>query len=105
MARLISSRPSYSSLPHWRRVCDALPQRLRIPEPWAVREEWQQVEQFDVHIDRWPAEAPRASVVLVHGGGGNGRLLAIYGEMCRSLGYDAVAPDLPGYGLTSVPSK
>jgi alpha-beta hydrolase superfamily lysophospholipase len=32
-------------------------------------------------------------------------MLALYGQMCRSLGYDAVAPDLPGYGLTSVPSK
>jgi alpha-beta hydrolase superfamily lysophospholipase len=32
-------------------------------------------------------------------------MLALYGHMGRSLGYDAVAPDLPGYGLTDVPSK
>jgi len=105
MAHEMPARPSYSSQPQWRRVHDALPQRLRIPEPWPVREEWREVGPFDVHVDRWPAEAPRASVVIVHGGGGNGRLLAIYGEMCRSLGYDAIAPDLPGYGLTRVPAK
>ncbi|MBV8568113.1 MAG: alpha/beta hydrolase [Methylobacteriaceae bacterium] len=105
MALALPSRLSYASVPHWRRIHDALPQRLRIPEPWPVHEEWRQVGQFDVHIDRWPAKNPRASVIVVHGAGGNGRLLAIYGEMCRSLGYDAVAPDLPGYGVTGVPSK
>jgi alpha-beta hydrolase superfamily lysophospholipase len=92
-------------LPNWRRVCNALPERLRIPEPWPVQEDWLTVGRFNVHLDRWSVESPRASVVIVHGVGGNGRMLALYGHMGRSLGYDAVAPDLPGYGLTDVPSK
>jgi alpha-beta hydrolase superfamily lysophospholipase len=100
-----SSRPSYDALSSWRRVCAALPERLRIPEPWPVQEDWLTVGHFDVHLDRWSAQAPRASVIIVHGVGGNGRMLGLYGHMCRSLGYDAVAPDLPGYGLTAMPSK
>jgi pimeloyl-ACP methyl ester carboxylesterase len=105
MASVASSRPSYDALSQWRLVCDALPERLRIPQPWPVREDWLTVGQFNIHLDRWSAEAPGASVIIVHGVGGNGRMLALYGHMCRSLGYDAVVPDLPGYGLTVVPSK
>jgi alpha-beta hydrolase superfamily lysophospholipase len=105
MASTAAWRPSYDALSNWRRVCDALPERLRIPEPWPVREDWLTVGHFNVHLDRWSAEAPSATVIIVHGVGGNGRMLGLYGHMCRSLGYDAVAPDLPGYGLTGVPSK
>src|SRR5215471_4667278 len=101
----MSPRPSYDASSGWRRVSEALPGRLRIPEPLPVREAWLTVGPFDVHLDRWSDESPRASVIIVHGVGGNGRMLALYGHMCRSLGYDAVAPDLPGYGLTDVPSK
>jgi alpha-beta hydrolase superfamily lysophospholipase len=105
MIDIASSRASYDALPNWRRVYDALPERLRIPEPWPVQEDWLTIGHFNIHVDRWSAEAPRASVIIVHGVGGNGRMLALYGHMCRSLGYNAVAPDLPGYGLTGVPSK
>jgi alpha-beta hydrolase superfamily lysophospholipase len=105
MASTLSPRPSYDALSNWRQISHALPERLRIPEPWPVQEDWLRVGPFEIHLDRWSALAPRASVIIVHGVGGNGRLLAPYGHMCRSLGYDAVAPDLPGYGLTGVPSK
>src|SRR6516164_3760858 len=105
MASIASSRPSYDALSQWRRACDALPERLRVPEPWPAREDWLTVGHLNIHLDRWSVEAPGATVIIVHGVGGNGRMLALYGQMCRSLGYDAVAPDLPGYGLTSVPSK
>jgi alpha-beta hydrolase superfamily lysophospholipase len=49
-------------------------------------------------------QAP-ATLVLVHGAGGNGRLLAPYAVMAAKAGYEVVAPDLPGYGLTQVPNK
>nr|WP_277347101.1 alpha/beta fold hydrolase [Psychrobacillus sp. BL-248-WT-3] len=39
-------------------------------------------------------------VVLLHGAGGNGRLLAPYALMLQANGYDVVSPDLPPYGLS-----
>ena len=43
--------------------------------------------------------------MLVHGGGGNGRLLSPFGALLAGLGYEVIAPDLPGYGLTQVRNK
>jgi pimeloyl-ACP methyl ester carboxylesterase len=40
--------------------------------------------------------------VLLHGGGGHGRVLAALGVAAQHLGCAAVAPDLPGYGHTVV---
>ena len=36
-----------------------------------------------------------------HGGGGYGRLFAPIGLLLNKAGYEVVAPDLPGYGLSS----
>jgi alpha-beta hydrolase superfamily lysophospholipase len=103
---LMSAPSSYETLPHWRAIYRALPQYLQnIAEPWPVKEEWLRIGRFDIHLDRWPGEQPRARMVLVHGGGGHGRLLAIYGAMCQRLGLEAVAPDMPGYGLTRMKNK
>jgi alpha-beta hydrolase superfamily lysophospholipase len=68
-------------------------------------EEWLSVGPFSVHLDcmRRP-EAP-ATLVLVHGAGGNGRMLAPYAAMAAAAGYETVAPDLPGYGLTQAPNR
>jgi Tripartite tricarboxylate transporter family receptor len=58
--------------------------------------QWLRVGQFSIHLDCWRRPQARASLVLVHGGGGNGRLLAPYGVMAAGAGYEVVAPDLPG---------
>lgn len=41
--------------------------------------------------------------MLVHGGGGHGRLLSALTAPVIEAGFRAVAPDLPGFGLTRVP--
>lgn len=91
----------------WRRVQALLPAPLRLGSADAPMpgEEWLDVGAFRVHLDCWRRPDAAATVVLVHGGGGNGRLLAPFGAMAASLGYEVVAPDLPGYGLTRVPDK
>lgn len=54
-----------------------------------------------VRIDEWAATGPcRGTVILVHGGGGNGRILALFAEPVAALGWRVLAPDLPGFGLT-----
>ena len=54
-----------------------------------------------VRIDEWAASGERrGTVILVHGGGGNGRILAPFAEPIAALGWRVLAPDLPGFGLT-----
>lgn len=84
---------------------DALPEPVRPPEPLAVQEEWRSLAGFDVHVDRWLAPSAHAKVILLHGGGGHGRLLGPIAWRLALAGLEAICPDLPGYGLTQVPEK
>jgi alpha-beta hydrolase superfamily lysophospholipase len=59
------------------------------------------VRGHKVRIDQWPASgAAKGTLLLVHGGGGNGRILAPLAEPLAQRGWKVLAPDLPGYGLT-----
>lgn len=54
-----------------------------------------------VRMDHWPASGvTKGTLLLVHGGGGNGRILAPLAEPLSQRGWKVLAPDLPGYGLT-----
>lgn len=99
------SDPTYANEAGWRRIDALLPGAIRLDPSRAPTEEWLTVGRFSVHLDcmRRP-EAP-ATLVLVHGAGGNGRLLAPYAALASAAGYEVIAPDLPGYGLTQVPDK
>ena len=82
----------------WRWYERFLPPEMRLTTP--PREEWWQWRNETVHLDRLEAEHPRVTVVLLHGGGGNGRILMTLAPMLVQMGARVVAPDLPGYGLT-----
>ena len=59
-----------------------------------------------LHVHRHPAPTePAATVVVLHGAGGHGRMLAPLGVLAQHLGAEALAPDLPGYGHTVVPDR
>ena len=108
MSRPSEIEPTYATHePGWRRVQALLPASLRLGSAEAPLpgEEWLDVGGFRVHLDCWRRPDAPATLVLVHGGGGNGRLLSPFGALAASLGYEVVAPDLPGYGLTRVPDK
>ena len=96
---------TYSEVLEWRATNDALPECLQIVGPHPAREEWHESGRFQVHLDRWEIPKPKATIVLVHGAGGNGRLLGPFARIFNEAGFDAVAPDLPGYGLTQCESK
>lgn len=58
-----------------------------------------------IRLDEWnPQGETLGTVILVHGAGGNGRILAPFAEPLASNGWKVIAPDLPGYGL-SIPAK
>jgi alpha-beta hydrolase superfamily lysophospholipase len=97
--------PSWEDHTIWRQIYAALPEALRPPEPLAVQEEWRALGRFDVHIDRWIAPSARARVILLHGGGGHGRLLGAYAWRLAMAGFETICPDLPGFGLTLTPKR
>jgi alpha-beta hydrolase superfamily lysophospholipase len=67
-------------------------------------EEWSPWRGADIHLDRYAVPEAPLTVIVLHGVGGNGRLLAPLGLMLQEHGYEAVIPDLPGYGLSVVSS-
>ena len=97
-------RRSYSEIDHWRKYQRFLPDRLRLSAGREPTEEWFPWRGAEIHLDRYAAPATPLTVVLLHGAGGYSRLLAPFGLMLHAHGYEVVAPDLPGYGLSLAPA-
>ncbi|MGA2163839.1 MAG: alpha/beta fold hydrolase [Solirubrobacteraceae bacterium] len=95
----------YEHQASWRSYQPHLPPRLRLCPGELPREERWQWQGIAVHVDRYEQPDAPVTVIGLHGGGGYGRLLAPIGLLARRLGYEAVLPDLPGYGLTRVPRQ
>lgn len=92
---------TYETLDTWITYRRLIESRFDITIQRKPKERWWDILGHSVHIDDWGPDAPaRGTVILVHGGGGNGRILAPLCDFAASLGWRALAPDLPGYGLT-----
>lgn len=98
-------RESYETIDHWRRYQSWFPPQWRCEGDATPSEEWWRWRGCDVHLDRFAAPDAPTKVLVLHGGGGYGRLLAPLGVALREHGYEALAPDLPGFGLTRVQAK
>jgi alpha-beta hydrolase superfamily lysophospholipase len=94
----------YAEIDYWRKYQPFLPEKVRLSEGREPAEEWWPWRGAEIHLDRYAAPAAPLTVVLLHGGGGYGRLLAPYGLLLHGHGYETVMPDLPGYGLSVVPA-
>jgi alpha-beta hydrolase superfamily lysophospholipase len=95
------SRPSYErEAGHWRLYQPHLPHEVRLEPGAEPDEEWWERDGGAVHLDRFVTPGARTTVVVLHGGGGYGRLLASLGRPLAEAGHEVVLPDLPGYGLT-----
>lgn len=89
---------SYAARDYLRPYLPFLPDMMRLPrEP---DEEWWAWRDTQVHLDRIDADGAPLKIILLHGGGGNGRVIGAFGALVHSLGYSYLAPDLPGFGLT-----
>src|SRR5205814_8244993 len=88
-------RRSYAEIDHWRKYQPFLPERMRLSAGREPAEEWWPWRGADVHLDRYAAPAAPLTVVLLHGAGGYGRLLAPHGLLLQAHGYEVVMLDLP----------
>lgn len=92
---------SYNASASWRRYRELLESRFDVRIEREPDEVWRTVRGHQVHLDVWePAGEPKGTLILAHGAGGHGRIIAPCADFAASLGWRAVAPDLPGYGLT-----
>lgn len=90
--------PSYAELDYWRKYLPFLPELMKLPrEP---DEEWWEWGGSQIHLDRLDVPEAPLKVIVLHGGGANGRLVGAFGALIHKLGFSYVAPDLPGFGLT-----
>lgn len=95
---------SYGQARDWVAYQPFLPAGLRCEgEREPVEEDWSWGSHV-VHLDRHADEHAPVKLLALHGGGGNGRLLASVGIAARGVA-ETVAPDLPGYGHTRLASS
>jgi alpha-beta hydrolase superfamily lysophospholipase len=92
---------TYSDVAEWKEAQRFFPEDFRCEGDRVPAEEWFTWRGRDIHVDRHVTKDARGKLVFLHGGGGYGRLFAPFGVFARSIGLEMIAPDLPGYGLSS----
>jgi alpha-beta hydrolase superfamily lysophospholipase len=93
----------YKDQETWKEISAYLPPGYRIEkEP---REHFITWNNSRIHIDHYENNHSPAKIILLHGVGGNGRLLSFIGAPLSRCGYEIISPDLPGYGLSIVNKK
>ncbi len=88
----------YKDMNYWRKYQEFLPETMKLKQE--PIEEWWDWRGNHVHLDRLRRSESPLKVIILHGGGGNGRLVGAFGALVHGMGYEYVAPDLPGFGLT-----
>ena len=87
----------------WRDLQQHLPERLRLTDETASAEEFWQWRGNRIHLDRYANPDAPAKIVQHHGVGTNGRQMSlIVGAPLARRGFETVALDNLGYGLTQV---
>ncbi|MBS9534585.1 alpha/beta hydrolase [Mycobacterium sp. M1] len=87
----------------WRDLQEFLPERLRLTDTTAPAEEFWDYRGHRVHLDRYANPDAPAKIVLHHGVGTNGRQMSlIVGGPLAQRGFETIALDNLGYGLTRV---
>lgn len=95
---------SYNDYDSWKGFQEYFPEKTRIKEGEEPLEEYWDWRDYHVHIDRYipKKDHKNIKIILVHGGGANGRLLFPMGVVLRAHGYECISADFPGFGLTEV---
>jgi alpha-beta hydrolase superfamily lysophospholipase len=93
----------YRAQKAWREIQSFLPREYRLGVDQEPKEEWWDWRGHRIHLDRFPNPAAKAKVILFHGVGTNGRQMStILGAPLFRSGFETVATDMPGYGVTKV---
>lgn len=93
---------TYKEIDSWIKFQSYFPEEWRIYDHNYPDEYYWEWGKYHVHIDHFKPRKnnKKIKLILLHGGGGNGRLLSPICVCFSSMGYECLAPDLPGFGLT-----
>ena len=83
----------------WKELQTLLPLKNRITKKIKPLEKYKSVNGMKIHIDEYERNS-KVSVVVLHGVGGNGRLVSFFAVPLVRAGYNVLCPDLPGYGFS-----
>lgn len=84
----------------WREVQQFLPMDNRMSDDNMPREYYLDIGRFRVHIDHYETHQPKATLIVFHGAGGNGRWMSFIALPLAKAGYEVICPDMPLYGYT-----
>ncbi len=91
----------YKNDNNWRKVQNYLPLPNRLHDDIAPEEQFLRLKDGNhIHVDLYSPPNPTAIVILLHGVGGNGRLLSFLAVPLWESGYKVICPDMPLYGYS-----
>ena len=93
---------SYSEIPIWSEIPKLFPEECRINTINKPMEYFRNYNDIKIHLDHYKCSESKIKIILLHGVGGNGRLLSFIAVPLHKQGFEIIVPDLPGYGLTKV---
>ncbi len=92
---------SYEKQVAWRQIQDFLAKEMHFGPGYAPVEDWWDHAGHKIHLDRFRNPNSPVRVILFHGVGTNGRQMSmIVGGPLWKRGFETVAVDMPGYGVT-----
>ena len=89
----------YNKNDTWKELQPLLPSKNQITDNIKPLEKYESINDMEIHIDEYEKNA-ETTVVVLHGVGGNGRLVSFFAVPLVREGYNVICPDLPGYGFT-----
>jgi len=97
-------KKTYDNFISWKKFQEYFPEEYRITKDNKPKETYWEWKDYSIHLDRYipKKDNKKFKIILIHGGGGNGRLLSPIGVALCARGYELIAPDLPGFGLTKI---
>jgi alpha-beta hydrolase superfamily lysophospholipase len=98
-----ASRRHYADFESWRAYESFFPPAMRCTPETIPAEEWWTWNGLEIHLDRLAVPTSPVKIIVLHGAGAYGRVMAPAAVIARQHGYETLSPDLPGYGLTQVP--
>lgn len=90
----------YRNTSYWKKYSTFLPEELQYKHIRPPQEEYWQWRCFNIHLDTMRNAQATVKIIVLHGAGGNGRVIGLFGNFLNAHGYEYIAPDLPGYGMT-----